>query len=139
MTNLASIKCPYSLLEGLPRYESLVHMFRAAVDECPDRTAIIWEDRRISSREFGRAAEGLRRQLEQIGVHGERVIAFMPNTIEMDVALMAVMLPERRSHRSIRFSATTSSQRSSRLLLQRSSSAMQVLRAARRSSLVCTR
>lgn len=91
MSGLASIKCPYSLLEGLPRYESLVHMFRAAVEQSPERTAIIWEDRSISYREFGRAAEGLRRLLERIGVQGERVIAFMPNTIEMDVSLMAVM------------------------------------------------
>ena len=91
MNNLASIRSPYPILEGLPRYESLVHMFRTAVDERPDVTAIIWEDRQIDYREFGRAVEGLRRQLDELGVAGERVILMMPNLIEMDVALMAVM------------------------------------------------
>lgn len=91
MSNLASIKAPYSIIEGLPRYESLVHMFRAAVDERPDVTAIVWEDRRIDYRQFGRAVEGLRRELESRNVKGGRVALLMPNLIEMDVALMAVM------------------------------------------------
>ena len=44
MSNLASIKSPYGVLEGLPRYESLVHMFRAAVNESPDVTEVICDD-----------------------------------------------------------------------------------------------
>jgi long-chain acyl-CoA synthetase len=91
VSNLASIKSPYPLLAGLPRYESIVHMVKAAVDERPDVTAIVWEDRQISYREFGRAIEGLRRELEELGVAGSRVAVLMPNLIEMDVALMAVM------------------------------------------------
>ena len=91
MDNLASIKSPYSLLDGLPRYESLVHMFKAAVDARPDVTAIVWDGREIDYRQFGRAVEGLRRHLSELGVNGERVILMMPNLIEMDVALMAVM------------------------------------------------
>ena len=91
MSNLASIKAPYSVLEGLPRYETIVHMLMAAVDERPDVPAIIWEDRQISYREFGRAVEGLRRDLAAIGIAGERVALLMPNLIESDVAVMAVM------------------------------------------------
>ena len=66
-------------------------MFKAAVDERPDLTAVVYEDRQINYREFGRAVEGLRRELEAIGVAGGRVALLMPNSIEMDVALMAVM------------------------------------------------
>jgi long-chain acyl-CoA synthetase len=91
VSNLASIKAPYPILDGLPRYESLVHMFKAAVDERPDVTAIVWEDRQINYRQFGRAVEGLRRELAALGVAGGRVALMMPNLIETDVALMAVM------------------------------------------------
>ena len=91
MSNPASISCPYQLLDGLPRFDSLVHMFRAAVEQSPDRVAVIREDRQITYREFGRAAEGLRRLLAARGVAGERVALLMPNTIEADVSLMAVM------------------------------------------------
>ncbi len=89
--NLASIKSPYPIRDGLPRYESLVHMFRDAVETRPDVTAVIWEDRQIDYREFGRAVEGLRRELVAAGVPGGRVIIMMPNLIEMDIALMAVL------------------------------------------------
>ena len=75
----------------LPQHPSLVHMLREAVDLSPDVTAVIEEERRISYAQFGRAVNGLDELLRQRGVSGSRVIIMMPNCIEMDVALMAVM------------------------------------------------
>src|SRR4030095_2785032 len=77
---------------ALPRHESLVHMLLAAVDEHPDVTAVIYQERRISYAEFGRATAGLAAKIAALGVgRGSRVIVMMANSIEMDVALMAAM------------------------------------------------
>jgi long-chain acyl-CoA synthetase len=77
---------------ALPQYDSLVHMLLAAVDGHPDVTAVIYLDRRISYAEFGRATAGLARELAKQGLRrGQRAILMLPNSIEMDVALMAVM------------------------------------------------
>jgi long-chain acyl-CoA synthetase len=89
--NLASIQGSRPIEPSLPWYDSLVHVFDAAVRQQPDRMAVIWEDRSITYAEFGRAVEGLRRQLVEFGAEGSRVIVMMPNLIEMDVALMAAM------------------------------------------------
>jgi long-chain acyl-CoA synthetase len=76
----------------LPRYDSLVHMLVAAVDARPDVTAVIYQDRRITYAELGRAVAGLAGQLSGQGLRcGERAVLLMANSIEMDVALMAVM------------------------------------------------
>jgi len=88
---LASTSAKTEVDPGLPHYDSLVHMFRATVEAEPDTTAVICEERRISYAEFGRAVEGLTNELREHGVDGGRVIVMMPNSIEMDVALMAVM------------------------------------------------
>ena len=67
-------------------------MLLAAVDAQPDLTAVIFEQQRISYAELGRAVAGLAKRLEEAGAkRGERVILLMANSIEMDVALMAVM------------------------------------------------
>jgi long-chain acyl-CoA synthetase len=67
-------------------------MLLAAVDAQPDLPAVVYEQRRITYAEFGRAAAGLARRLEAAGAtRGERVILMMANSIEMDVALMAAM------------------------------------------------
>ena len=73
----------------LPRYETLVHMFHAAVAAEPELTAVICEDRRVTYAQLGRAVAGLARHLE-VG-RGSRVILMMANSIEMDAAIMAVM------------------------------------------------
>lgn len=75
----------------LPRYTSLVHMFRDAVQREPDRTAVIYEDRTIRYREFGRAVNGMAEELQLREIGRRPVILVMPNSIEMDIALMAVM------------------------------------------------
>jgi long-chain acyl-CoA synthetase len=92
MTKPSRVGAKQQLDPKLPRYESLVHMLQAAVEAQPDLTAIIYQQRRITYGEFGRATAGLARQLAQAGIgSGSRVIVMMPNSIEMDVALMAVM------------------------------------------------
>jgi long-chain acyl-CoA synthetase len=92
MTNPSHVQSTRPIDPNLPRYESLAHMLAAAVEAHPQVTAVICEDRRITYAEFGRAVAGLARQLAAAGVkRGERVILLMPNSIEMDVALMAVM------------------------------------------------
>ena len=75
----------------LPRYASLVHMLHGAVELAPEVTAVVQEERRISYAEFGRAVNGLAGLLRRRGVEGGRVVIMMPNSIEMDVALMAAM------------------------------------------------
>jgi long-chain acyl-CoA synthetase len=92
MTNLSRIPVRKKLDPTLPRHESLVHMLLAAVDAHPDVTAVIYQERRITYAEFGRAAAGLARRVKETGVgRGSRVIVMMANSIEMDVALMAAM------------------------------------------------
>jgi long-chain acyl-CoA synthetase len=76
----------------LPHYPSLVHMLHAAVEAQPALTAIVYQDRRISYAQFGRAVVGVAKELVTLGIGaGRRVIVMMPNSIEMDIALMAVM------------------------------------------------
>jgi long-chain acyl-CoA synthetase len=92
MTQLSHLRGKTPIDPTLPRFESLVHMLVAAVDARPEITAVIYEDRRITYAEFGRAVAGLAKQLASLGVRrGERAILMMANSIEMDVALMAVM------------------------------------------------
>jgi long-chain acyl-CoA synthetase len=91
MTMLSSIGPKIEVDTELPHYESLVHMLRAAVENEPDVTAVIYEERSITYRELGRAVNGLAARLDALDVAGERVIVMMPNSIEMDVAIMAVM------------------------------------------------
>lgn len=76
---------------ALPFHESLVHMLWHAVEGAPDVTAVIWRDRTISYREFGRATNGLAARITELGPRPGPIVVLMPNTIEMDVALMAVM------------------------------------------------
>jgi len=66
-------------------------MFRYAVERKPDTVAVIYQDRRITYRDFGRAVNGLAALLESLGLGPGPIVVLMPNSIEMDVALMAVM------------------------------------------------
>ncbi|MGD8341852.1 MAG: AMP-binding protein, partial [Gammaproteobacteria bacterium] len=71
--------------------ESLVHMLWHAVEGRPDNTAVIFRDRQISYRELGRATNGLADRLDRLGLEPGPIVVLMPNSIEMDVAIMAVM------------------------------------------------
>ncbi len=76
---------------SLPFHESLVHMFRHAVERKPDTVAVIYQDRSITYRDFGRAVNGLAALLHSQRLKPGPIVVLMPNSIEMDVALMAVM------------------------------------------------
>jgi len=92
MTAPSHIYAKLAIDRSLPVYPSLVHVLRAAVDLEPERAAVIYEDRCVTYRELGRAANGLARELRAAGVAArDRVILVMPNSIEMDAALMGVM------------------------------------------------
>jgi long-chain acyl-CoA synthetase len=75
----------------LPFHESLVHMLWHAVERQPDTTAVILRDRSITYREFGRAANGIANLLYGLDIEPGPIVVLMPNSIEMDVVLMAVM------------------------------------------------
>jgi long-chain acyl-CoA synthetase len=76
---------------NLPFHESLVHMFWHAVERRPETVAIIYLDRSLTYRDFGRASNGLAALIESLGLKPGPIVVMMPNSIEMDVALMAVM------------------------------------------------
>jgi long-chain acyl-CoA synthetase len=75
----------------LPFHESLVHMLWHAVERQPATTAVILRDRSINYREFGRATNGIANLLNGFDLNPGPIVVLMPNSIEMDVALMAVM------------------------------------------------
>src|SRR5580765_8157261 len=75
----------------LPFHESLVHMLWHAVESRPDTVAVIYQDRSITYRDFGRASNGLAALLESLVLETGPIVLMMVNSIEMDVALMAVM------------------------------------------------
>jgi len=89
MSKLSHIGPKIDIPAELPRYPTLVHMLKAAVSERPDVVAVICEDRQITYAQFGRAVAGLARRLGAL--RGKRVALLMANSIEMDVAVLAVM------------------------------------------------
>src|SRR5688500_3716161 len=92
MTAPSHVRAPRPFNLSLPQHESLVHMLLAAVEAQPNLPAVVFEQQRITYVEFGRAVAGLAKRLEKAGAkRGERVILLMANSIEMDVAVMAVM------------------------------------------------
>jgi long-chain acyl-CoA synthetase len=92
MTALSHVRPPRPFNTSLPQHESLVHMLLAAVEAQPNLPAVIVEQQQITYAEMGRAVAGLTRHLASFGAkRGERVILLMANSIEMDVAVMAVM------------------------------------------------
>jgi long-chain acyl-CoA synthetase len=76
---------------NLPFHESLIHMLWHAVEGRPDNVAVIYQDRSITYRDFGRATNGLAALLGSLGLEPGPIVVLMPNSIEMDVALMAVI------------------------------------------------
>lgn len=72
-------------------HESLVHMFWHTVEGAPDNKAVIYQDRSITYREFGRAVNGVAAALRELEPAPGPIVIMMANSIEMDIALMAVM------------------------------------------------
>jgi long-chain acyl-CoA synthetase len=61
------------------------------VESRPANVAVIFQNHSITYREFGRASNGLASLLDSLGLEPGPVVLMMANSIEMDVALMAVM------------------------------------------------
>jgi non-ribosomal peptide synthetase component F len=98
MTDLSREEKPLSRIgpqvavdRNLPFHESLIHMLWHAVEGRPDRVAVIYQDRSITYRDFGRATNGLAALLDSFGLKSGPIAIMMPNSIEMDVAVMAAM------------------------------------------------
>src|SRR5690554_1574622 len=89
MSTLSRIGPKIDIPAELPRYPTLVHMLHAAVSERPDVVAVICDDRQVTYAEFGRAVAGLARRLGRL--EGKRVALLMANSIEMDIAVLAIM------------------------------------------------
>ena len=89
MSTLSRIGPKIEIPAELPRYETLVHMLRAAVDERPDVVAVVYDDRQVTYAELGRMVAGLARRLGDL--RGKRVALLMANSIEMDAAVLAIM------------------------------------------------
>lgn len=75
----------------LPRVSSIVHALATAVSESPATTALVCDDKSITYAEYGRAVAGLANILIDMGVKDDRVVIMMSNSIEMTVAMLAVM------------------------------------------------
>lgn len=88
---LSKIRPKISVDPSLPFHESLIHMLRRAVEGKPDTVAVIYQDRSITYRDFGRATNGLAALIESLHLTPGPIVLLMPNSIEMDIALMAVM------------------------------------------------
>jgi long-chain acyl-CoA synthetase len=91
MTKPSHIRAKLEVPASLERHETLVHMLDAAVRAQPDVTAVIYEDRGVTYAELGRAVAGLAAELEGLQARGSRVAILMPNSIEMDAAILAAM------------------------------------------------
>lgn len=70
---------------------TVIDMFWDAVDTAGERIALIDGDRTISYRGYGAAVAALANRLNAIGVAGERVAMLVPNSIEANVAIYAVL------------------------------------------------
>ncbi len=68
----------------------LHELMRRTVERYPDRTAIVFKDRRISFSEFDRESNRLAHALADLGLRqGERLGLFMPNCPEYELAFYA--------------------------------------------------
>src|SRR5580704_1993626 len=88
---LSRIGPKISVDRTLPFHESLVHMLWHAVERKPSTVAVIYQDRSITYRDFGRATNGLAALLDSLRLEPGPIFSMMPISIEMDVVLMAVM------------------------------------------------
>ena len=72
-------------------YSDVVTMFWDTVEACPDHVALIDGDRSLSYAQFGAAVAGLARRIAAIVPPAGRVAIYIPNSIEDNVAVFAVL------------------------------------------------
>src|SRR5215472_2515767 len=74
-----------------PDYPTILHALEDVVRRTPDRHALICEDRSLTFAQNKKAISGFAKQLQQIGVEGERVAILMTNCLEMPVCILGAM------------------------------------------------
>ena len=74
-----------------PAYPTILHALEAVARRTPDRQALICEDRSLTFAQHKSAVAGFAKQLQRIGVEGERVAILMTNCLEMPVCILGAM------------------------------------------------
>src|SRR5690349_4790362 len=74
-----------------PNYPTILHALEDVARRTPHRLALICEDRNLTFAQHKAAISGFARQLQKIGVNGERVAILMTNCLEMPVCILGAM------------------------------------------------
>src|SRR5204863_3338077 len=74
-----------------PNYPTILHALQDVAQRTPHRKALICEDRSLTFAQHRDAIAGFARQLQRIGVEGERVAILMTNCLEMPVCILGAM------------------------------------------------
>jgi len=74
-----------------PDYPTILHALEDVVRRTPDRQALICEERGLTFAQHKKAISGFAKQLQKIGVEGERVAILMTNCLEMPVCILGAM------------------------------------------------
>src|SRR5215831_17060307 len=74
-----------------PNYPTILHALEDVARRTPHRQALICEDQSLTFSQHKAAISGFARQLQKIGVEGERVAVLMTNCLEMPVCILGAM------------------------------------------------
>src|SRR4026207_56826 len=77
--------------DDAPNYPTILHALEDVARRTPDRQALVCEDRSLTFSQHKRAICGFARQLQKLGVEGERVAVLMTNCLEMPVCILGAM------------------------------------------------
>jgi long-chain acyl-CoA synthetase len=71
-------------------YPTVVHMLAAAAVEAGEAEALVFDDRRLTYRDYAACVAGFAAELISLGAEDERVATILPNSIEACIATFAV-------------------------------------------------
>ncbi len=91
MTSVSHIESVLPIPADYPRFESLVHMLKSAVDAAPEAPAVLCGGQSISYGQLGQSVAGLASALLARGSRGARIAMLIPNSVENVVAFFAAM------------------------------------------------
>src|SRR5262249_47271972 len=74
-----------------PNYPTILHALDDVARRTPDRQSLICEDRSLTFTQHKAAIAGFARQLQKIGVEGDRVAILMTNCLEMPACILGAM------------------------------------------------